>query len=187
MMRAFLSKPKVTKEVTPTWRGECVSVGEPHRALSATSSAESQKDDSEIFTEYISDVEDDDEEIEEPAVEPGDEILEWEDVSESPFHVQTPPSLKRRRHDIPICVARKRRRLEVRDELQQALIAIEKLIASKKKVFQAGRNGLQEYRARAIQSHLHMVLHNGRKHIEASERAAESQGFAARWGGRLVR
>jgi len=32
-----------------------------------------------------------------------------------------------------------------------------------------------------------MVLKNGRKHIEASERAAESQGFAAKWGGRLVR
>ena len=32
-----------------------------------------------------------------------------------------------------------------------------------------------------------MVLHNGRKHIEASERAAKSQGFAAKWGGRLVR
>lgn len=31
-----------------------------------------------------------------------------------------------------------------------------------------------------------MVLQNGRKNIEASERAAESQGFTAKWGGRLV-
>jgi len=67
------------------------------------------------------------------------------------------------------------------------LVAIEKLIESKKNVFVAGRNSLQAYRARAIQSHLHMVIHNGRKHTEASERAAESQGFAEKWGGQLVR
>ena len=74
-----------------------------------------------------------------------------------------------------------------KDELEKALKMIEKVIASKKKVFEAGRNGLQAYRARAIQSHLHMVVCNGRNHTEASERAAESQGFAAKWGGRLVR
>jgi hypothetical protein len=72
-------------------------------------------------------------------------------------------------------------------ELEKALKMIEKVIATKKKVFKAGRNGLQSYQARAIQSHLHMVVHNGRKHIEVSERAAESQGFAANWGERLVR
>ena len=71
-------------------------------------------------------------------------------------------------------------------KLEKALKMIEKVIMTKKKVFKAGRNGLQSYQARAIQSHLHMVVRNGRKHIEASERAAESQGFAANWGGRLV-
>ncbi|KAL1722536.1 hypothetical protein EV715DRAFT_192812 [Schizophyllum commune] len=32
-----------------------------------------------------------------------------------------------------------------------------------------------------------MVLKNGRKHMEASEMAAEAHGFARNWGGRLVR
>jgi hypothetical protein len=32
-----------------------------------------------------------------------------------------------------------------------------------------------------------MVVENKRLAIEASERAAESQGFAEKWGGRLVR
>ena len=32
-----------------------------------------------------------------------------------------------------------------------------------------------------------MVIHNGRKGIDASEIAAESHGFAKKWGGRLVR
>ncbi|KAL1743994.1 hypothetical protein HDZ31DRAFT_39713 [Schizophyllum fasciatum] len=61
------------------------------------------------------------------------------------------------------------------------------LIRSKRAVFQAGDASLQAYRARAIESHLRMVVHNGRKHMEASEMAAEAQGFARKWGGRLVR
>ena len=32
-----------------------------------------------------------------------------------------------------------------------------------------------------------MVYHSHRRLIDASQRAAESQGFAAKWGGRLVR
>jgi len=31
-----------------------------------------------------------------------------------------------------------------------------------------------------------MVVHNKKGHIEASQRAAESQGFAEKWGGRMV-
>lgn len=139
----------------------------------------------EIFTGYISDIEEDHDNNEEINAH---ENSDWEDVSEGPFRVRNPPPpIKRRRHDVPIRVTRKRQRLEVEHNLQQALIAIEKVIASKKKVFETGRNSLQEYRARAIQSHLHMVVNNGKKHIDASERAAESQGFAAKWGGRLVR
>ena len=66
------------------------------------------------------------------------------------------------------------------------MVAIEKLIESKKNDFVSGQNTLQAYQAHAIQSHLHMVICNQRKHIEALERAAESQGFATRWSGRLV-
>ncbi|KAJ7271519.1 hypothetical protein C8J57DRAFT_1226108 [Mycena rebaudengoi] len=63
---------------------------------------------------------------------------------------------------------------------------IEKLIASKRTKFDAGHNSLQAYRARAVQSLLQMGVNNKQKFIEASEMAAESQGFAAKWGGRLV-
>ena len=55
---------------------------------------------------------------------------------------------------------------------------MEKLVALKKDVFDAGRNALQAHYVRAIQSHLHMVVRNGHKHIEASQIAAESQQFA---------
>ncbi|EDR05911.1 uncharacterized protein LACBIDRAFT_329414 [Laccaria bicolor S238N-H82] len=186
----------------------------------STSSSVPQKDPDtsavitdEVFTGYISNVEEDVDEEMERILQAGVEVRdavdhaeiegsgnasctsnvthensEWEDVFEGPFRVPNPPPLKRQCHAVPIQVAWKRRRLEVALELKQALSAIEKLIVSwKKKVFDTGRNSLQEYRARVIQSHLHMVLHNGRKHIEVSERAAESQGFAANWGGRLVR
>ncbi|KAJ7598227.1 hypothetical protein C8J56DRAFT_880876 [Mycena floridula] len=54
-------------------------------------------------------------------------------------------------------------------------------------VFVGGPTGLQSYRARAIQSYLIMVVKNRRGSVIASERAAESQGFAALWGGRMVR
>jgi hypothetical protein len=71
--------------------------------------------------------------------------------------------------------------------LEIGLKQIEKLIRSKHEVFAAGKNSLQAYCARSIQSYLHIVVHDGRKRIDASERAAESQGFATKWGGRLVR
>jgi len=41
-------------------------------------------------------------------------------------------------------------------------------------------------RARSIQNCLHMVVNNERRLIDAFERAAESQGFAVKWGGRMV-
>ena len=74
----------------------------------------------------------------------------------------------------------------VKQVLESALQDIEKLVKSKRDIFVVTRNGLQAHRALAIQSHLRMVLHNKRKHIKASEIAAESQGFAQNWGGRMV-
>ena len=79
----------------------------------------------DIFTGYISDLEDDSDEENlalfpaggvptckenemEPAgteSEPWSENEEWEDVSEGPFRVHNPPALKRRCHDIPIHIA----------------------------------------------------------------------------------
>ncbi|KIJ26809.1 hypothetical protein M422DRAFT_272091 [Sphaerobolus stellatus SS14] len=68
-----------------------------------------------------------------------------------------------------------------------ALIDIETLIKSKRLIFTAGSTGLQSYRARAIQSYLHMVVNNQRSACTASKRAAESQGFSEKWGECMVR
>jgi len=64
---------------------------------------------------------------------------------------------------------------------------IKKIINTKQSPFVGGSNGLQARRACAIHSYLHMLSTNGRKRIDMSERAAEAQGFAAKWGGRQVR
>ncbi|KAJ7588406.1 hypothetical protein C8J56DRAFT_786124, partial [Mycena floridula] len=98
-----------------------------------------------------------------------------------------PPPQKRRKLDIPARDSHKLKQ-EQRDQLNiTGLKDIERLIASKKEIFHAGRNSLQAYRARAIQSCLHMVVNNSHRLIDALDRAAESQGFAASWGGRMVR
>lgn len=103
------------------------------------------------------------------------------------FRVPDPPPLKRRKLDIPTRQAQQLSSEAKHKNLAKALVDIEKLIRSKRYAFAAGENGLQAYRARAIQSCLQMVVQNGRKLMDASERAAESQGFSAKWGGRLVR
>jgi hypothetical protein len=104
------------------------------------------------------------------------------------FQVRGPPPLKRRKLDVSVKTARLKAKETRYDEWADALTAIEKLIASNKtKIFAGGRNGLQAYRARAIQSCLQMVVRNKRKLIVASQRAAESQNFAEAWGGRQVR
>ncbi|KAJ6489378.1 hypothetical protein DFH09DRAFT_948186 [Mycena vulgaris] len=97
------------------------------------------------------------------------------------------PPRKRRKLDVPARELRQRAQAARQLELHKALEDIEKQIKSRKAEFAAGRNSLQEYRARAIQSYLVMVVKRGRLTVEASERAAESQGFAAKWGGRNVR
>lgn len=145
-----------------------------------------------IFTGYLSDISEDLPQLE-------DNVNIMADASESEdsdapgstsgiaFRVCHPPPLKRRRLNVPSCVTRQKAQDERRALLQRGLVDIEKHIASKKTRFTAGREGLQAYRARAIQSYLHMVVKNGRKGIDASERASEVQGFSPKWGGRLVR
>lgn len=79
----------------------------------------------DIFTGYVSELEDDsydddltsfyvrdaptaeEEEIGSPGEENGKDFVneEWEDVSEGPFRVNDPLALKRRRHDVPVCIA----------------------------------------------------------------------------------
>src|SRR6266498_4716639 len=136
MMRTFLSKPngRVTKEaaVQHDRRGEQHSMCEFGSAqpqtvsVSSVSSASVTVITHEIFTAYIPDIEEDDDNNEEIHTY---EKLDWENVSDGPFRVRNPPPpIKRRCHNIPIHVARKRQRLEVEHNLQQALIAIEKAI-----------------------------------------------------------
>lgn len=88
--------------------------------------------------------------------------------------------------DVPAQVARQQAQEDRKKGLELALKDMEKLICSKHEIFKAGQNGLQEYQARAICSHLRMVIGGKCNAIEASQCAAESQGFAANWGGRLV-
>ena len=157
----------------------------------------------EIFTGYFSDISEDeplpeDEDHENDADDERDleaptvmttvtAIAETIANSSNSFRIQAPPPVKRRKLAVPIRVARRKAREERRMQLVKALEDIERLIKSKRAVFEAGQAGLQAYRARAIKSYLHMVVHNRRNGIDASQRAAESQGFAAKWGGRLVR
>ena len=68
-----------------------------------------------------------------------------------------------------------------------ALKDINHLIKSKKTKYLSGPQGLQARQTLAIQSHLRIVVKNQRFSIDASERATESHGFAAVWGGRRLR
>lgn len=98
-----------------------------------------------------------------------------------------PPRPKWRKLDIPVRTAQEQAKQARSQELKDALHDIEKLIASKRTEFTAGANGLQSKCAHSIQSCLYMVVNNNRCITDASECAAESQGFAARWGGRMVK
>ena len=148
----------------------------------------------EIFTGYLSDISEDamteDEAIlsEENATETNHgSPLQPAGASEHNFPLHPPPPLKRRRLDVPYRLARQQARDERQKQLEQALIDIEKLFESKKAKFDVGREGLQARRGQAIRSYLLMVIKNGRGRVDASQRAAEAQGFAVKWGGYLVR
>jgi len=50
-----------------------------------------------------------------------------------------------------------------------------------------GKRGLQACRTYAMECHLRLIVKNGRPFTDASEMAAESNGFAQKWGGRQIR
>jgi hypothetical protein len=77
------------------------------------------------------------------------------------FGIRAPPQPKQRKLDVPAREAHKRAYDEQRQRVEKGLQDIEKLIASKHVAFDVGQNGSQAYRARAIQSCLHMVVKNG--------------------------
>jgi hypothetical protein len=166
---------------------------QPDDPPSAAAGAE-LADGSVVFTGYLSDA----------SSQPGDgdeDEEDWEDkVDDTPaagpsssptvdprFPIHAPPPPKRHKLEVPASEMRARAKEKHCQNCVLALKAIEKLIASKRDVFAAGANGLQAFRARAIQSCLHMAVSNNRRLSDAAARAAESQGFAEAWGGRMVR
>ncbi|EIW76870.1 hypothetical protein CONPUDRAFT_63241 [Coniophora puteana RWD-64-598 SS2] len=99
---------------------------------------------------------------------------------------QSPPR-KRSRLAVPVREARIKAQEKRFQERQEALDLITASIKSRKIHFEGGSTGLQARRAGAIESCLFMIVKNGRTLTDASERAAESQHFSAKWGGRMVR
>jgi hypothetical protein len=111
----------------------------------------------------------------------------WDNPGSPQFRVVAPPPLKRRKLAVLVRVACQDAKRARMAKFGKALMAIKKVITSKCDVFAAGRNGLQAYRARSIQSCLWMMVKNDRGLLETLQRAAESQGFAKNWGGCMVR
>ncbi|KAJ7575738.1 hypothetical protein C8J56DRAFT_801145 [Mycena floridula] len=133
-------------------------------------------------TGYYSDASSDDED------DPDDS--EHEDAStasSSTSRLPAVPPLKRQKLDIPYRQAHLLKQDKALEDWVTALNAINRLIKSKKTVFIGGPEGLQARRARTIQSHLALIVKLKRFSIDASERAAEANGFARKWGGRSVR
>jgi len=108
-------------------------------------------------------------------------LIRWK-----PFHRVTPR--KRRKLDVPYRDQRKGRQEAAAAAQSEALADLEKLLKSKKTEFVGGIRGLQARQTYAIESHLRLVVKNGRSFsMDAAEMAAESNGFAPKWGGRQVR
>ena len=140
-----------------------------------------------VFTGYLSDLSSEsDLDVDNSDNESEDASSGAETLHQHQFRVQQPPPLKWCQLEIPTCIAHQRTWTERQNALKSALDDIEKLIQSKMDFFDAGQHGLQAYWVHAIQSYLWMVMHNKKSHIEASQQAAESQGFAEKWGGRTV-
>jgi hypothetical protein len=118
-----------------------------------------------------------------------DNVAEVDPVSnsddEEPNEARLPavPHTKQQRLEVPYRVQCKQRQEKRHEELEQAFHDIEKLLLSAKTRFSGGQNGLQACRACAIQSHLRLVTKQQRGFVDAAERAAESHGFAVKWGG----
>ncbi|KAH9028471.1 hypothetical protein EDB85DRAFT_2147867 [Lactarius pseudohatsudake] len=147
-----------------------------------------------IFDGYLSDLEDDTFVLEEEGLD------DWYDERHAVTHESPAPmgaaheppvtehsALKRRRLDIPIKEEREDERRCALEARTEALKDIKRMISSKKHTFEGGENGLQAYRARAIQACLHVMVNQKMGAIEASHAAAVGATMAREWGGRQVR
>ena len=178
-MRDYLQRAPAPSPIQPE-SSQAQTPVDPDRAEATDDTWDSEP----IFMGYDSDLESDDESLmgagEDLVDGPGSRVSENED--------KEPPAKRiRRQLEEPVLVTRLKLREKRTNEHKQALRDIQKLLQSRKTQFQAGDKGLQSYRARTIESHLRMVVTNGRGSVEASQIAAESHGFARDWGGRQVR
>ncbi|KIJ39220.1 hypothetical protein M422DRAFT_258109 [Sphaerobolus stellatus SS14] len=141
----------------------------------------------EVFQGYLSDISDDEWMGNDEEGSGDDNDDEDEDEDTAP---QAPTVGKRRKLNVSVLEMRAKNREAHKLKQKRALEDIEQLIASKLDVFAAGKNSLQAYRARTIQSCLWMMLKGTEKQcsfIDASRRAAESHKLSENWGGRMVR
>ncbi|KAG2106628.1 uncharacterized protein F5147DRAFT_578923 [Suillus discolor] len=102
-------------------------------------------------------------------------------------HISSALPRKRQKLDVPYHEQQKQKQAAKQAELEQAYKDITKHLKSKKFVFVGGPHGLQACRARTIEVHLMLVVKNEHGFKVASEMAAETNGFAAKWGGCQVR
>ena len=77
-------------------------------------------------------------------------------------------------------------RKQLRLQLGMKHKVIQKMFKSKQMMFISGSQGLQAKHAKAIEIHFQLVLQNGRHSIDASQWAAEADGFATQSGGQEV-
>ncbi|TFY69697.1 hypothetical protein EVJ58_g265 [Rhodofomes roseus] len=104
-----------------------------------------------------------------------------------PIEIPSAPPLKRHKLDVPLLAQHEERLASLCKMRVTALRDIKWLLSSKRDHFTGGMNGLQSYRARAIQACLHAMIHNEMGMKTASEAAAVGNMFAKGWGGRQVR
>lgn len=101
------------------------------------------------------------------------------------------PGAARRKHrklSVSLATLRAVKKAEVLQMRTKALADIRNVLQSERDaVFKAGRNGLQSYRARAVQACLRLVVEKGHKLVEASISAAKGNGFSRNHGAREVR
>jgi hypothetical protein len=141
---------------------------------------------------YLSDMSDDDTDIDSELDDNGEaDYEELKSLSHKAYCANQPPPLKprvkRQKLEISYHEQRNRKCVKHMTSLATALKDVDCLIKSKKTNYESGPQGLQACRTLAIQSHLRIVVKKQRFSIDASERAAESHGFAAVWGSRLLR
>lgn len=177
MMRNFLRQPNPTAQPTQI----------PNPALADTPPLPLEARHS--FADHVAYLSDEDSESEPSDDDKSSSDLELESIpaAASSLRIAAAPPRKRRKLDIPFRLQKQQARTKRADELKKALEAVEKLLRSKKTVFDGGERGLQARRTRAIESHLRLVVVNGHSFTVASETAAEANGFAVKWGSRQLR